>query len=70
MYHYAAERKSDAIRHAADAAGQVSRCGGATLCWDDIYGVVTERVNGTLVARHAPILDPQTGAITGMRELP
>ena len=68
MYHYSTGRKHDAVLHAIDAKGTVIYCGDTTLRWDDIYGYVTERRAGQLVARHVPILDPATGAITGMRE--
>lgn len=67
MYHYHANRKHDAIRHAIDANGGLIRCGDATLCWDKIYGVVTEQVQGRHIATHRPVLDPRTGALVGMQ---
>lgn len=69
MYHYGIERKEDAIRHATRQPQAVIRCGEAlTLSWDDIYGVINERIAGALVARHVPTLDATTGEIVGWRQ--
>ena len=69
MYCYHAQRQKDALQHALDQAGDPIGLGDSVLVWQDVYGYVTERRAGVLVARHAPILDPATGRVEGWRTL-
>jgi hypothetical protein len=69
MYTYNANRKFDAIIHAIDANGACIGCGSATMRFDTIYGYVTERQDGAIVAKYAPVIDPYTGAIVAIRQL-